>query len=152
MTLTATTRTHHPNTRIALLIGLYVLLGLIGLAFVGIAAWASDPCSPDCTSASGSSYADLQESVLGLGGIVYLLASIPLAAFRARRAVWLVPVLAFAVVTIGVVALLSSGARGGECDCGFGVRAASCSARAAPPAPRTPCTRACPSAGRARRS
>ena len=128
MTVTAAPRTRHPSLRIAVLIGSFLLLGLIGLGVVSIAAWMADPCSPECTSASGSSYADLQEAVLGLGGLVYLAATIPLAILRARRIVWLVPVCAFLLVTVGGVAILASGAEGGPCDCGYGVKATSVTA------------------------
>lgn len=123
MNVAATPPTKHPSLRMAALIGVYGLLGLIGLGIVTIAAWMADPCSPDCTSVSGSSYADLQESVLGLGGMIYLLSSVPLAMLRGRRVVWLIPVVAFLVVTVGGVALLATGAEGGQCDCGFGATA-----------------------------
>lgn len=130
MTLAATTRTKHPSLRIATLIGVYLLLGLIGLGVVSIAAWMADPCGPFCTSASGSSYADLQDTVLGLGGFVYLMAAVPLAMLRARRIVWLIPPLVFALVTIGGVAILATGAKGDLCDCGYGAGVtATCGAR-----------------------
>ena len=83
-------------------------------------------CGPFCTSASGSSYADLRDTVLGLGGFVYLMAAVPLAMLRARRIVWLIPPLVFALVTIGGVAILATGAKGGLCDCGYGAGVATC--------------------------
>jgi hypothetical protein len=133
VTRTPAPGTKHPSLRIAVLIGVYLLFGLLGLGIVSIAAWFADPCGPECASVSGSGYADLQEAVLGLGGLVYLVASVPLAILRARRIVWLVPLLACALVTIGGVAILATGAEGGLCDCGFGagtrdtVRSAVCS-------------------------
>jgi hypothetical protein len=112
-------RASHPQPRIGLVIAVYVLLGAIGLGVVTLAAWMSDPCSPFCASASGSSYDELQSAVLGMGGFLYLAASIPLAILRSRRIVWLIPFLAFVVVTVGGVAILALGAEGGVCDCGL---------------------------------
>ena len=48
------------------------------------------------------------------------MAAVPLAMLRARRIVWLIPPLVFALVTIGGVAILATGAKGGLCDCGYG--------------------------------
>lgn len=59
---------------------------------------------------------------MGLGGLIYILACVPLAMLRTRWIVWLVPLVAFLVVTVGGVALLST-ANGGLCDCGFGAQA-----------------------------
>jgi hypothetical protein len=108
-----------PRVRTALLIALYLALGLVSLAIVGLTAWMADPCGPSCVSASGSSYDELQGAVLGLGGVLYVGASVPLAILRSRGIVWLVPILAFLVVTVGGVALLVTAAEGGLCECGF---------------------------------
>lgn len=123
MSVTAAPRTRHPSLRIAVLIGWYLFLGSIAWATVALAGWMADPCSPDCTSVSGSDYAETRDAVLGLGGLLYILACVPLAVLRTRGIVWLVPVLAFLVVTVGGIAMLST-AKGGLCDCGLGAQPA----------------------------
>ncbi|HSC49914.1 MAG TPA: hypothetical protein VLD16_06585 [Gaiellaceae bacterium] len=122
MSATAAPPEGNPTRKVTGLVVWYVVLGAVGWGIVEIAAWMADPCSPQCASVSGSDYADTRDAVLGLGGLIYILACVPLAMLRTRGIVWLVPLVAFLVVTVGGIALLST-AKGGLCDCGFGARA-----------------------------
>ena len=106
MSATLATNGGSSTGRIVVLIITYIVCGLIGLGIAGIAVLFADPCGLFYTSSSDSHYTDATDAIMGLGGIAYLLASIPLAMLRERRIVWLISPLAAALVTVGAVALI----------------------------------------------
>ena len=118
MNATLATKGGSSTGRIAVLIITYIVCGLIGLGIAGIAVLFGDPCGPFYPSSSDSPYTEATDAIMGLGGIAYLLASIPLAMLRERRIVWLISPLAAVLVTVGAVALIVMAADnpGNTCD------------------------------------